>query len=408
MSTTTRIALGISVGVVMGNLLGFAAHAVVGPPQRPSPTLEQKKVAELEAAPLEDSAVSQAHRTAGIRFMELGQYEDAIEAFRAGEEARNPSPDLPRLIAIAEKLLLTSTPSEPAADPKQEPADPKRDPVGLLLVTTTPPKLTIRVDGKVTDMSPARIEVSPGRHRVAVAARNRVLHTGRYTVSAGGVVPLNLDLRDRLAQEARARAVPKKEAGSDKAEAVDTASKPDLDVLAGVVPSTVSELPTSASKAAAPGAVLEETANILVVSEVAEGPADTSQAKPEEEVSVEAPPQPKGGAPRKKPEPSPPPEPSPSRVSQDTVVRVVGSASRRLQSCYERQLARHPRLSGTISIAFEVNRQGRVENPKLDSDLDNQAVDVCVRRQLLRLRFPQHREPNNLIGDTRLSFSPDQ
>lgn len=367
MSRTARIALGVAIGVVAGNALGYGAHVLVGvaPPPAPAP-------APAIIEPPND-ALTRAHRLAGMHALEAGDYALAIREFEAGAAAPHPSPDLPRLLSIARNLAERAKAEEATAAAGQPDEEADEPDTGLVLVTTTPPKLTIAVDGKVRDMSPARLEMETGEHLLTISEGSEVVFRRRYTVRRQRVVPVNLDLTERLAALRPAPA---------PAEAPPTAPPPTP------TPTTSAPIDTgvSLSQAFAPPDV---------------GPAT------EPEPSEPEPSAPEPATPKPTVTPPPPVPAPPTTIPQSIVRRVVGRASDRFERCYERRRRTRTNLRGAIMLKMQVLPSGEVQEATMDSDLRERRVENCVGREMKRLRFPPHDGPGPRSARSRLVFKPE-
>ncbi|MCB9648739.1 MAG: hypothetical protein H6730_19360 [Deltaproteobacteria bacterium] len=118
-SKARRIALGVLVGVVAGNALAAGTYVVTN-------VIAGEPGA---AASATVSAVSTAHRTAGLEAMQARDYERATREFTLGLEAPNPAPDLLELLSVARDLGDRSA-GQPAErpEPATERAAPARAP----------------------------------------------------------------------------------------------------------------------------------------------------------------------------------------------------------------------------------------------------------------------------------------
>lgn len=177
-----------------------------------------------EAAPTDDAneGLARARRASGLAALEDRDYAKAVTEFtEALNLRRDNSGDLVELLRIATDLrsreqsrtAAASTPREPstsrtpprtraaklaaarAREPQEKPdGAPEAAHGGLLLVTSTPPGLVVMVDGKAVDLTPARVPVSAGSHRVVLAQGERRLFEETVEVEADGVRSLNRDL----------------------------------------------------------------------------------------------------------------------------------------------------------------------------------------------------------------------
>lgn len=100
--------------------------------------------------------------------------ERASERERAPERTseRDRSSDRDRA-SDRERSAARASRSEPAAAP------------GVLLVTTTPPRLLVKIDGQGVELSPARLELTPGRHLVEIVQGGRVVLERSVELASG-------------------------------------------------------------------------------------------------------------------------------------------------------------------------------------------------------------------------------
>ncbi|MCC7383787.1 MAG: hypothetical protein IT384_18240 [Deltaproteobacteria bacterium] len=236
--------IGLAIGIVAGNLVAYAVYSSM---KKDAPIA----VPPTEPAGSDGAAVARARRLAGLVALEQSDYDAAVAEFsaalRAGggptdltellqiakglqDRARRPSgvappaieertppapppaspaktpepepepkvkpeprPEKPRAVTRPAPRRSRPTPAaRPTAEPEPEPAIDSEPKLGLLLVTTTPPRLLIEVDGKSVDLSPARVELSPGSHRVVIFGEGRRrLFERSVQVEAGGVATVN-------------------------------------------------------------------------------------------------------------------------------------------------------------------------------------------------------------------------
>nr|WP_242588417.1 PEGA domain-containing protein [Corallococcus macrosporus] len=187
------------------------------------------------AAPSEDAnaGLVRALRASGLAALEDRDYDRAVAQFTEALKLRpnDKDSDLTRLLGIATDLrsrgqsrtAQAPTPREPspgrtpprtraaklaaarAAREQQHAAEaaPQEEAKGgLLLVTSTPPGLVVMVDGKALDLTPARLQVSAGTHRVVLAQGDRRLYEETVEVDGDSVRSLNRDLSAELTPSA--------------------------------------------------------------------------------------------------------------------------------------------------------------------------------------------------------------
>jgi len=60
-----------------------------------------------------------------------------------------------------------------------------------------------------------------------------------------------------------------------------------------------------------------------------------------------------------------------------------------IKYCYENQLQKIPTLEGTVVVAWNIEKDGRVTGARLaQSTMNNEAVEGCIVRQVAHWRFP--------------------
>lgn len=115
------------------------------------------------------------------------QPEPVAEAKVAHVEKREASPK----IDARAKAREQAREREKEREPKKVVEQRAEVAPGVLLVTTNPTKLLIEVDGKARDLSPARIEVTPGAHSVRIIDGERAVYSKEIDLDAGEVFALN-------------------------------------------------------------------------------------------------------------------------------------------------------------------------------------------------------------------------
>jgi hypothetical protein len=122
------------------------------------------------------------------------------------------------------------------------------------------------------------------------------------------------------------------------------------------------------------------------------------------EAAAEAAPSPVATAPAAKPKAAAPAAPagkkstasvSTSGVSAsgslpaDVIKRVIARAKPSITACYEKQLAKNPKLAGTVKVSLVIGRSGEVSSVSTDgSSLADPTVASCVARVIGTLKFP--------------------
>ena len=217
------ILAGMAVGIAAGNAVAFIAYREMRetPSLAPGPEATPPPPEVARTVPAESREKAMALRNQGLSALKDGDYDRASRRFIEALAIDSEESDIPSLLELANKLKRHNQ-EAPAAQREVSPpetetldADDKRpshasvrrdrgrarkaahrdtpapaletEP-SLLLVTTTPSRLTIRVDGEVRDMSPSRIEVDAGAHKVEIMSGNRVLLEKTVQAGPGEVV----------------------------------------------------------------------------------------------------------------------------------------------------------------------------------------------------------------------------
>ena len=217
-----------TVAVNTGAYLVVRSRRAAQPPAPSSPLVARvtPPTPPVAAPPTDDAneGLARALRASGLAALEDRDYDKAVKEFtEALNLRREDNGDLVRLLDIATGLrsreqsrtAAAPTPREPSPsrtpprtraaklaaaraqsrEPQEKPDDaPEAARGGLLLVTSTPPGLVVMVDGKAVDLTPARVPVSAGSHRVVLAQGERRLFEETVQVEEDGVRSLNRDL----------------------------------------------------------------------------------------------------------------------------------------------------------------------------------------------------------------------
>ena len=222
--------------------------------------------------------------------------------------------------------------SRARAEPSTKEKPPLAEPSGLIAVTTTPPGLIIRVDGVVRDLTPARVETTPGEHEITILSGDRPLIRRQIHVARGQLARVNEDVSRLL--------------GIRNPGALEA-------------PPGTSAIGTS-SPSVMPGAL------------------------------ARAPPPPPSATPQFRPPPARPRPPPPRGIPRPAVRQVLKQAMPRLRQCYERELLANPELAGQVIARVAVLADGTVEDVRGEKiRLASGIAVACIFRTLRRLRFPQ-------------------
>jgi hypothetical protein len=234
-----KLLIGLVAGVVGGNLLAFIFLG-----QRPAPAPAVAPKAEVAPAPAaspaadDGSALARAKRISGLQALEAGDYDLASAEFTQALRLGGGGSDLPQLLEIAKNLQersrrppaavavpapapapeesrevarrASAAPARPRTPPSRgqpgarQPARPEeaeaRSTTGLLLVTSTPSGLVVEVDGRSLDLTPTRLTLPVGAHRVALLSGSRRVAERSVSIEADEVRALNEDVEAKLAE----------------------------------------------------------------------------------------------------------------------------------------------------------------------------------------------------------------
>jgi hypothetical protein len=222
------IAVGIAVAVVVLNVGGYALY--------------RARRAPVPAADDGVRALAAEQRAKGVAALRDGQYARAVASLEAARKLDPSLGDVTALIEVADKLQkseaaaptaapstppvaeVTPPPSEvpepvaeaPARTPEARAPEPvravarpparpaprpptaatapsvaPREATGIVLVTTNPPKLLVKVDGQARDFSPVRLELPAGRRTLTIVDGGKVLLERVVEVTAGGVAVID-------------------------------------------------------------------------------------------------------------------------------------------------------------------------------------------------------------------------
>ena len=359
------------VGATLGILAGVAVFMALNPKRH----IPSKAVAALEPAvkpnpppkpavasvpkPKYDEEAFEHHR-AGISALGEQDFRTAAREFALALKSSNPPPDTVELLGLAKSMeaearaTLDKAPSQPIKSvkarkvkalqnrsPKEPPSLPEP---GRILITTTPPGLVVRVDGKIADMSPARLDLPAGLHEVALLDGERVLLQRRVRLQQGRVVSIQEDVRNLMAPP----------------------------------PS----LPPPPAPPVEPPKTSPGTAAVITT------PVSSPPPSP----------------PPATPKPAAPPA---SKKFRRTAQTVLTRAAPKLRRCYLRQLVSAPELQGQIKVKIDIRPDGTVSAAQPESStLDNAAAIDCILRTIRQLTFPPPKDGATSLV-VPMSFKPD-
>jgi len=183
----------------------------------------------------ENEGLARARRAAGIAALEHRDYDKAVTELTEALRLRKDKGDLAELLNIANELrtrdkekekdkgrppAVAATPPAPPPEPAPAPSrsssksskpvrvatrtpapppepapapEPPRN--GLFLVTSTPPDLVVTVDGKTVDLTPVRVPVKPGPHRVTLVQGERRVLDETVEVGEDAVKPITWEAK---------------------------------------------------------------------------------------------------------------------------------------------------------------------------------------------------------------------
>ena len=76
-----------------------------------------------------------------------------------------------------------------------------------------------------------------------------------------------------------------------------------------------------------------------------------------------------------------------------------------IQGCYERELARRPSIHGKIVVNFAFLANGSVEYVRIKSStMDDHAVEACITREFLEIRFDAEPDRGRITVNYPLLF----
>ena len=221
---------------------------------------------------------AQARRAAGLAALEAGNYDKALINFteakamagdkanvadllRVTEELRNRPPGPSRLRgsgstpepaphrissrAPARRLALREEPADEAA-----PTPASSEPSGLLIVTSTPRGMLVHLDDAPLDLTPMKVKVKAGSHRVALLDGDRRVYETTVDVKEGATATIVRDLpADRTTDGSRAAGVLAPGQLAGEANRPSTSTPPPTAPLAAVP--AVAAAPSAAQQAGA-------------------------------------------------------------------------------------------------------------------------------------------------------------
>lgn len=77
-------------------------------------------------------------------------------------------------------------------------------------------------------------------------------------------------------------------------------------------------------------------------------------------------------------------------LDKATIEKVIKDHIKQIRYCYEKELARNPRLAGKIIIKFLIDKDGAVSSSSIkESTMGSSEVEQCVSTRISQLKFPE-------------------
>lgn len=94
-------------------------------------------------------------------------------------------------------------------------------------------------------------------------------------------------------------------------------------------------------------------------------------------------------------------------LDASVIDKVVGMNSFSVITyCYEKEYAKNPKLFGSVTVKFTIDKDGRVSNAETKSTtLNNKVVEDCVCARFLRLKFPVPKDGGTVVISYPITFS---
>lgn len=84
-------------------------------------------------------------------------------------------------------------------------------------------------------------------------------------------------------------------------------------------------------------------------------------------------------------------------LTADVVHRVMKARAGAYRACYQRELARSPKLAGKVIVSFRISEAGNVVTSRIVSTTTaSAALDNCVNNNVRRLKFPASERVSNV------------
>ena len=165
------------------------------------------------------SGLARAQRKAGVEAIKRGEYRKAITSLEAAATLDPELAEVASLLDVARKLDRAEIEAKRSEDRensrttdrrsssrRKRRASPSEEQVpdsGILIITTEPDRVLVRIDGRPRDLTPARLEVRPGRHRVELFRGDERVFSRDIDIAARRVTLLDETLQRPTADPGR-------------------------------------------------------------------------------------------------------------------------------------------------------------------------------------------------------------
>lgn len=85
------------------------------------------------------------------------------------------------------------------------------------------------------------------------------------------------------------------------------------------------------------------------------------------------------------------------KLDRNDIVQVTRANAKQIRECYERQLARNPKLAGKLKVQWTILPSGAVSRVEVkDSTLEDPVVASCVKMRVKAWKFPESGEETSI------------
>ncbi len=95
-------------------------------------------------------------------------------------------------------------------------------------------------------------------------------------------------------------------------------------------------------------------------------------------------------------------------LSREEIESTLKSVRNQVRFCYEKRLAKHPELKGSVVMNFVIGGSGEVKSAEALADPGMEEVASCATLVVRRLKFPSPRGGGNVIVNYPYRFSPEE